>query len=91
MNTNVGSSLQCITMKCLVESFPAFDASFNDGLDKASAPTENGVFTLIEVGALGIAHLLSGAPMCTEAAFKEMVPTNGILLIDGGMYCGVKR
>ena len=91
MNTNGGSGLQCITMKCLVASVPAFDAPLNDGLDKTSSPTENGVFTLIKVCALGIARLLSGAPMCTEASFKEMVPANGILLFDGGMYCGVKR
>ena len=90
MNTNVGSSLQCITMKYLVASFPAFDAPFNDGLDKASAPTENGVYTLIKVCALVIARLLSSAPMCTEAAFEEVLPTNGILLFDGGSNCGVK-
>ena len=76
-------------MECLIACFPAFNAPLNDGLDEASAPTENCEFTFIEVGALGIARLLSNAPMCTEAAFHEMVPTNGILLFDGGMDGGV--
>ena len=76
-------------MESLVAVLPAFDASFDDGLDEASTPTKNREFTFIEVSSLGVARLLSSAPMLTEASLKEMLPSNGVLRFDGSMDGGV--
>ena len=77
-------------MKCLVASLPTFDAPINDGPDEASAPTEDGEFAFVKVCALDVTSLLSSAPMSTESAFEEMLPSNGILHFDGGSNGGVK-
>ena len=76
-------------MESLIAGLPAFDASLDDGLDKASAPTDNREFTFIEVSTLGIPCLLSSAPLLSEASLEEMLPTNGVLFFDGGMDGGV--
>ena len=89
MDANVGRGMYCFSMESLIAGLPAFDASFDDGLDEASTPTENREFMFIEVSTLGIVRLLSSAPLLTEASLKEMLPTNGILFCDGGMDGGV--
>ena len=72
-------------MEALVAVLPAFDASFDDGLDEASTPSKDSVLSFIEVCALCIACLLGNAPLLTEATLKEMLPSNGVLLFDGSM------
>ena len=55
-------------MESLIAGFPAFDASFDDGLDEASTPPMDRELSFIEVCALCIACLLRIAPMFTEAS-----------------------
>ena len=76
-------------MESLIAGLPAFDASFDDGLDEASTPTKDRVLSFIEVCTLCIACLLRSAPMLTEASLKEMLPSNGVLRFDGSMDGGV--
>ena len=90
METNVGSGLEGVAMQCLVASLPTLDAPLNDGPDKASAPAKDGEFAFVQVCALGVTSLLCSAPMGTESAFEEMLPSNGILLCNGGGNGGVK-
>ena len=76
-------------MESLIAGLPAFDASFDDRLDEASTPPKDRVLSFIEVCTLCIACLLRSAPLLTEASLKEMLPSNGGLLFDGGMDGGV--
>ena len=76
-------------MEGLVAGLPAFDASFDDGLDEASTPSKDRVLSFIEVCSLCIACLLSNAPLLTEATLQEMLPSNGVLLFDGSKDGGV--
>ena len=85
MESNFGSGLYGVSVECLIAGLPAFNATFDDGLDEASAPSEDSVLPFIEVCALCIACLLSGAPLLTEATLKEMLPSNGVLLFDGSL------
>ena len=70
-------------MEGLVTGIPACDATLNDGLDEAFAPAGDCEFTFIEIGTLGVAGSLSSAPWLAKASLEEVVPSYGILVLDG--------
>lgn len=69
-------------------NFQTLGASFNNSFEDAFTLADNGVLALIEVCLLVVAALLCLAPMLTDAAFDEILPSYCGLFFQGGVYDG---